>query len=166
MAAIETTRERQLQGRHVLFAFLGFFGVIFAVNGYFLYSALGTYTGVVSQEPYRKGLLYNERIAEDERQTALGWTQTVSTGADGKVLVTMVDSAGLPVVGLRINGTLGRPSTNAFDRRLDFAEAAPGQYVAASGMIESGAWIASIEAYTHAAERPAFRGRSRLWLKP
>ncbi len=54
-----------LTGRHVLLIFLAFFGSIFAVNGWFLYSALSTHTGVVAVEPYRKGLAYNERIARD-----------------------------------------------------------------------------------------------------
>ena len=54
--------EGVITGRHVLIGMLVFFGVILGVNGMFLYSALSTYTGVVSDEPYRKGLNYNERI--------------------------------------------------------------------------------------------------------
>ena len=54
-----------------------FFAVIFAVNGAMIYSAIVTHTGIVSNEPYRKGLHYNERIAADERQSALGWTDDV-----------------------------------------------------------------------------------------
>jgi len=64
-----------LRGRHVLFAFLGFFGVIFAVNGVFLYAALSTHTGVVANEPYRKGLNYNQRIAAFQAQEQLGWAE-------------------------------------------------------------------------------------------
>ncbi len=64
---------------------IAFFGVIFAVNGYFLYSALSTHTGVVAIEPYRKGLAYNERIAADERQKALGWQRQTSLARDGRV---------------------------------------------------------------------------------
>ena len=39
----------------------------------------------VANEPYRKGLHYNERIAADARQAALGWTETVDVGRDGRV---------------------------------------------------------------------------------
>ena len=54
--------------------FLAFFAAVFVVNGAMIYSAVSTYTGLVANEPYRKGLHYNERIAADERQARLGWT--------------------------------------------------------------------------------------------
>ena len=60
----------RLDGRHVLMMLFAFFGVIFAVNGYFLFSALSTHTGVVAVEPYRKGLAYNH--ADRRRRTAGG----------------------------------------------------------------------------------------------
>ena len=54
--AIAMNRREQgqggLTGRHVLYTFIAFFGIIFAVNGVFLYSALKTNTGVVAIEPY------------------------------------------------------------------------------------------------------------------
>ena len=62
-----------LTGRHVLLAMLAFFGVIFAVNGAFLYFALGSHSGVVAVEPYRKGLAYNQAIAAAEAQERRGW---------------------------------------------------------------------------------------------
>ena len=73
------TRRRQqgLRGRHVLVVFLGFFAAVFLVNGAMIYSAVSTHTGLVANEPYRKGLHYNERIAADERQARLGWTDAL-----------------------------------------------------------------------------------------
>ena len=67
MAAVKTERGT-IQGWHVLVGMIVFFGIIFAVNGVFLVSALNTHTGIVSQQPYRKGLDYNARIAADARQ--------------------------------------------------------------------------------------------------
>src|SRR5688572_2876208 len=75
-----------LRGGHVLAAFLAFFGVIFAVNGVFLYMALSTHTGLVAQEPYRKGLHYNDRIAAAERQQALGWTSDLRLAPESGAL--------------------------------------------------------------------------------
>ena len=54
----------------MLWVFLGFFGVVFVVNGAMIYSAVSTHSGLVANEPYRKGLHYNERIDADERQAA------------------------------------------------------------------------------------------------
>ena len=166
-----TTRAEsdfELNGRHVLAVFLGFFAIIFAVNGVFLYSALSTHTGVVAQEPYRKGLEYNQRIAADERQSALGWKNTATVGRDGRLVVEIVDAQGNAVAGLRIAGTFGRPSTGQFDRQLVFAEPAPGRYEASAGALEAGGYLLYAEAYDSpsAAAEPIYRTRQRLWLKP
>ena len=61
-------QQQGLRGRHVLWVFLGFFATVFVVNGAMIYSAVSTYSGLVANEPYRKGLHYNERIAAAERQ--------------------------------------------------------------------------------------------------
>ena len=73
---------------------LAFFASIFTVNGVMIYSALSTYTGLVANEPYRKGLHYNERIAADARQIRLGWTDTLDVGRDGRVVLALADSGG------------------------------------------------------------------------
>ena len=44
----------EIRGRHVLIGFLVFFGLIFLVNGVFLYSALTTFGGGEKGSPYRK----------------------------------------------------------------------------------------------------------------
>ncbi len=165
MAASVENTARELRGRHVLYIFLGFFGVVFAVNGYFLYSALATYTGIVSAEPYRKGLHYNDRIALEEKQTELGWSHGIEAGLDGRIVVRFNERGGAPVAGLKVVGTVGRPSTNEFDRNVTFTETAPGRYEAVTAKLEAGAWLASLEAFPPAGSTPAYRGRNRLWLK-
>lgn len=164
----KAARGFELNGRHVLTAFLGFFGVIFAVNGFFLYAALSTHTGVVAQEPYRKGLDYNQRIAADERQSALGWTQAATVRRDGLLVIEIADSQGRGVAGLTFVGTLGRPSTQKFDRQLAFTEPVPGRYEAATGALEAGGYLLYAEAFGSGAlhAEPIYRTRQRLWLKP
>ena len=48
---LDTSPRRQLSGRHVLIIFCSFFGVIFVVNGYFLFSALVTHTVLSRSSP-------------------------------------------------------------------------------------------------------------------
>jgi nitrogen fixation protein FixH len=156
-----------LTGRHVLFAFLGFFGVIFAVNGYFLYSALSTYTGTVANEPYRKGLAYNSRIAADERQSELKWTDTIELVSDGTVSMTIAGPDNRKLDGLVVSGVLSRPATSGFDHALKFTEVEPGRYSAKAGKIDGGNWLAVIEVRMAATDKdPTYRTRRRLWLKP
>ena len=119
-------QEGRLQGRHVLAIALTFFGVVFAVNGVFLFAALSTHTGVVANEPYRKGLAYNARIAAADRQDHLGWSDAVSMSADGTVSLALADKAGAAIEGLQVQATIGRPSTGRYDRTVALVEGPAG----------------------------------------
>ena len=156
----------RLEGRHVLAILLSLFSVVFAVNGYFLWSALSTHTGVVAIEPYRKGLAYNARIAADERQTELGWRDALAVERDGTIRVTLVDRSGTPVRGLAVTSVVGRPATARFDRAARLVEESPGQYIANVSALADGRWLVTIEAGDAANAEPVFRLRRRLWLKP
>jgi nitrogen fixation protein FixH len=158
-------REAGLRGSHMLAVFLGFFGVIFAFNGYLVYSAISTYSGVVSKEPYRAGLAYNERIAAETRQEQLGWTDDLAAGKSGLIELSLRDRANAPVVGRIVTATVGRPSTSTFDRQLLLTERAPGDYATQSQPLEPGSWIVDVEVRSTASGEPEFRSRRRLWLK-
>lgn len=165
-AAVSSTR-RELRGRDVLLGLIAFFGVIFAVNGYFLYSALSTHTGVVAVEPYRKGLAYNDRIAADERQGKLGWNGTLDAERSGAIALVLTDRDGGAVSGRVVTATIGRPVTGKDDTTITLNESAPGRYVAAAGTLAPGAWIVSAEvAESDNAANPSYRLRRRIWLKP
>lgn len=158
-----------LTGRHVLIAFLGFFGVIFAVNGVFLYYAIGSYTGVVANEPYRKGLEYNRRIADDARQAALGWTRALTLTRAGELKFALKDAAGEPITGLIIEAQVGRPSTNVEDATVRLIEGAPGVYQSNLGAMAAGAWLVSAEAVRRRegqSDEVVYRVKERIWLKP
>jgi nitrogen fixation protein FixH len=140
--------------------------VVFAVNGYFLFAALSTHSGVIANEPYRKGLDYNARIAADERQAELGWRDSVSVTKGGSVSVTMHDRAAEPLSGLVISGFIGRPSTVQHDHAFRLTEQERGRYAANVGALESGNWIIAIEVRASGDDaEPAYRARRRLWLK-
>lgn len=150
-----------LKGQHVLGALVGFFGVVFAVNGVFLVSALRTHTGVVAVEPYRKGLAYNDRIALSDAQIALGWHDTIAVDRSGVVVVTIAASNGEPVSQLRLTGRIGRAATETQDVRLTFSETASGQYRASTAELAPGSWVVEINAERGEAD---YRARRRLWL--
>ncbi|MDX2202255.1 MAG: FixH family protein [Hyphomicrobiaceae bacterium] len=160
-------REQGLKGSHVLAAFLAFFGVIFLVNGSMIYKAIATNGGLVANEPYRKGLHYNERIAAFERQERLGWSDGVTLARSGALEVAIAGDDGKPVAGLAVRAVLGRPATNREDRQLALAEVAPGTYAVSAGELEAGAWLLSLQAFSGEAKgEPVYRARRRLWLKP
>ena len=155
-----------LQGHHVLIVFLAFFAAVFVANGAMIYQALSTHTGLVANEPYRKGLHYNERIAADARQAQLGWAETIEVTRDGHVSLALAQADGRPVGSMKVVGVLGRPSTNRQDIRLTLAEQAPGRYEAQVAPLAEGNWIIALEAFAGADQtEPIYRTRRRLWLK-
>lgn len=167
MNTVRPENTMELKGRHVLMAFLGFFLVVFAVNGVFLYSAISTYTGIVAVEPYRKGLHYNDRIAAGEAQKAQGWEEALEVTRGGKMTLRLTNRLGASVEGLIVKGTFGRPSTAQHDIKLALDEVQPGTYVAQIAPPEAGAWIVTLEARALAApDEIAHQMRRRLWLKP
>ena len=93
------TAMKQLTGRHVLFALLGFFGVMLIANGFFIYFALSTYQGLDNPNAYERGVNYNQRIEAAEKQAALGWSHQVVAGDVGKLQVIIRDKTGEPVTG-------------------------------------------------------------------
>jgi nitrogen fixation protein FixH len=159
-------RPRGVEARDVLAVLLAFFGAVFAVNGLLMYQALSTHTGLVANEPYRMGLAYNERIGAAARQAQLGWSERLDFGRDGHALFVLAERDGRPVRGLRVEGVLGRPASNAHDVKLAFVETAPGEYAAQTAQVPAGSWLIALEARAREGAEPIYRLRRRLWLKP
>jgi nitrogen fixation protein FixH len=148
----------RISGRHVLLAVIAFFGVIIAVNAYFLVAAYRTFPGQVSETPYEDGVGFNRTVAQRRAQAELGWSATATTTAQG-VEVDLRDRAGQPLQGLKVEGVLRRPATQAGQISLKFTEASAGRYVAKAGP-GSGAWDLHFVAKGSRAE--LFEGERRL----
>lgn len=158
-------RRERLQGHHVLGVFLAFFAAIFVMNGALIYWAVTTNSGLVANEPYRTGLHYNERIAADERQARLGWTDKLDVTPEGGIALVLTDSAGRPVWGLKVEAVLGRPATSREDIRVSLREVAPGRYEVQTVALPPGSWLIALEARADA-EELVYRKRRRLWFTP
>ncbi len=164
----QATRNPELKGWHVLVAVIGFFGLVFAVNGAFLFAALSTYSGVVSKQPYVKGLHYNNRIALDDRQARLGWSVTVAPlMADRPLQVEFRNRAGHGIERLEIAAVIGRPSTAEHDRTLTFKASTPGVYLADVHPLAPGSWLLSLKANRRSqlGDTETYRLKRRLWRK-
>ncbi len=120
-----------LTGRRVLFGFAGFFGIVFAVNGFFIYKALSTFDGVEIEGAYQKGRAYNHLLERMDEQRRLGWQATISTDtapAGTRLQVTFARADGSALTGLDVEGTFWRPVASGADRRQPLAETASGIY--------------------------------------
>jgi nitrogen fixation protein FixH len=149
-----------LQGRHVLLGLVAFFGVMLVANGIFLFYALATFGGGDTSDPYRKGLHYNDVLAEAVTQDARGWRGDLAYDrAAGRLTVALRDSAGHELRGLHVEGAVGRPATDRQDVAANFDEMLPGVYAAAV-RLAPGQWIVSV-----AADEPAAPGDAPYRLK-
>ncbi|WBQ13160.1 FixH family protein [Hyphomonadaceae bacterium BL14] len=153
-------REFRLTGWHVLAILLAFFGVVFSVNGFFITSALTTFTGEEATRAYVRGLEYNAVLDARRAQAELGWSAAVNV-ADGRVLVSVTDPDGAPVGGLDLSGELRRPGDPLLDRPLTFSEIRAGVYAAQSEDMVIGRWLVRVRA---AGDDP-FELERDVWLQ-
>lgn len=129
-----------ITGRKVLLIAVAAFGVVIAANLALLFSATGTFPGLVVKNSYVASQNWNRTVAA---QRATGWQVSVGyeTGALG---ITVGDRDGAPVPGLDVSAVIGRPASQAGDRRLALTER-DGRYVADLDLAP-GLWRVEIEA--------------------
>lgn len=120
-----------------------FFVVQASVLGWFCYLADSTYTGLVTEQAYEKGLKYNQTIARYEAQQKLGWTSVIAQ-KDGGIEMMLSATDKKPVTGAQAQLWLVRPVRAGADQRLTMTETAPGRYFAVVAPPEKGLWEARI----------------------
>jgi nitrogen fixation protein FixH len=154
-----------LKGRHVLFGLAAFFGVMLIANGIFVYFALTTFGGGETHDPYRKGLNYNETLAEAVRQDRQGWSaHVIYSAATGRLTLNLTDAEGRPVSGLHFTGTLARPVTDREDIPADFKEVASGTYAAAL-RLQPGQLVIQLRSQELSRDgAPSYRLKQRLFV--
>lgn len=147
--------NKGLRGWHVLLIMLGFFGVIFSVNGVFLYHAITSFPGEDVKKSYVQGLNYNDTLAARAAQAELGWT--AEAGLQGQELVFRLnDAEGQPLSNYAVIGEIRRRATTAADRDLVLQAATAGEYRVETGRLEVGQWDVRISVFDAAGETLVF----------
>ena len=152
----------ELTGRHVLAMVVGFFLLIFAVNGVFVYVSLSSHPGTTTRDAYREGLEYNRVLERAERQQALGWRSEVLQEG-GTVRLRVRDATDAAVRGLVGNVHAGRPASASEDRTLATVETAPGTYEAEGPPFGPGRWTVVFEMRDGAGRR--FRAEEGILVR-
>ncbi len=156
-------KTKALTGRHVLFILLGFFGVMIAVNAYFVVVAVKSFPGEDVPRSYRQGLEYNTTIEAREAQAKLGWTARVNVVTDNgqSLILEITDKNGEGVDGLSTEGTLRHLVDTGNDRPLSFEGTGGGRYVVKLTPL-SGRWVLNAQA-TKGEDN--FKLRREIWVK-
>ena len=158
---------REITGRHVLYGLLAFFGAVIAANAVFIYLAVESFTGLSTDNPYQRGLEYNQTLAARQAQAALGWQGTIAYAekADGagRLAATLHTAGGLPLEDLRVTGQIRRPTHDGLDQDLVLTRSAAGTYATDITLPERGQWDVTLVAESRDGKR--FEMVQRLWLK-
>ena len=153
-----------IEGRHVLMGLMVFFGVMLAANSALVYYAIDTFSGGDRPDPYRSGLRYNETIEADKRQAALGWKTDIAYGdAKGRLTLSFLDEAEMPVAGLKLGAKVSRPATDKDDHAVEFEEISGGVY-ATDVRLTPGLWVISLASHTAGGGDPVYRLKRRLFV--
>ena len=158
-------RPREVTGRTVLICFLGFFGVVAAVNAVLVRAAVSTFAGVETQNAYQAGLNFSREIAAAEAQEALHWQVkgTVQPGTDiTAVEIVARDAQGRPLTGLDASAQLVHPTDRRFDVTVPLDERATGVF-GGHGNAVHGNWVLVID-LSRNGDR-VFRSRNRVFLR-
>jgi nitrogen fixation protein FixH len=156
----------RLTGRGVLIWLFGFFGIIFAINTYFIMVSSRTFRGEDEQKPYLQGVEFNQTLVRRSEQHVLGWRASITAIrlADGhvRIEVTTRDRNGKAVVQSGMSGELRHPADENRDRVLRLNPAAPGTYRAELTGVSPGVWDVLIHSTRGQAPFEAVR---RVWVR-
>jgi|TARA_R110002072_G_scaffold517_15_gene3212 nitrogen fixation protein FixH len=122
--------------------FFGMFGIIFAVNGLMIYIALNSWTGV-TEDNYNKGLKYNQVLAADQTQQALGWQNQLELSSSNSVLTASLrvdDRQGQPVAAEIVAVNFVRPTNEGYDFSDELTAQGAGVFTGQWAMPLAGKW--------------------------
>ncbi len=155
MSPTQDGSGRELKGWHVLLIMLGFFGVMFAVNGVFLYHAITSFPGEDVKKSYVQGLNYNNTLATRAAQAELGWTAEAGL-QDDQLVFRLRDRDGAPLSNYAVIGELRRLATQDADQAIVYSARTNGEYVADAGALAPGQWALRISVLDKDAETVLF----------
>jgi len=139
---------REITGRTVLTGMLAFFGVIFAVNGAFVYFALDTWPGLDVSNAYRKGIEYNKVLSAADAQTTLGWRSRIKilnrAGGRTELHVSIHTQSGEPITGMTVRVEMRRPTHEGIDVHVPLVEDEAGFYTGLTADLLAGQWLGVI----------------------
>ncbi len=172
MAVIDS-QQNDLSGRYrwIPWIFVGFFLVVFTVNGIFIYLATTSWVGLVTENPYDRGLNYNEVLAAKAAQDQLGWTHDLSFQrtddaggtAAGVLTLTLGRKDGATLNDATVKAVVERPGrfSQAFTLYLD--QTGEGRYAAGVNLPLPGQWHVRLVAQKGA---DSYRAAETFYVEP
>lgn len=141
----DNSKTRQFTGKHFLIFIVSFFVVILTANGMMAYFAIDTFSGLETDDAYRKGRDYNDALAAAEAQAELGWQEEISFTriGEGDVSshhITLIMHGDEIETGLKAKLLVRRPATNMDDQLIPLVETSPAHFEGVIMGLGAGKW--------------------------
>lgn len=141
---IAMTTDRPWTGRTILTALLITFGIVFAVNGVFVFFAVKTWPGFSENNAYEKGLRYNDVLNAARQQKELGWRTYFEATPDGGIQVGLIGPAHGLIDLARAEVVFERPLGDPATRIIKLSQAPDGAMRAQMTPLPAGIWHATV----------------------
>ncbi len=145
----------ELKGWHVLLILMAFFGVMFSVNGVFLYHAITSFPGEDVKKSYVQGLNYNDTLAVRAEQAALGWRAEAGL-QNSTLILRLSDDENQPLSNLSVVAEVRHLATQNADQIVTLQPQAQGEYLSQTLELDPGQWLIRFSVYDSTGETLRF----------
>lgn len=167
MSFDKTTSEKPMTGRTVFYWLVGFFSIMIVANIIFIYFALNSWPGVMTQSSYKSGLKFNQDVRNAAEQDKLGWhiEGAFKQIGDGhmRIMIEAHDRDDQGLTNLEFSLTLRHPATDKTDHKVQLREVKAGIYQADLTDVAAGQW--NVDMYAKDGAGHSFRSTSRIYLR-
>ncbi len=158
---------KPLTGRTFFYWIAGFFLIVFASIGTMMYIAVNSMSGLETEEPYEKGIAYNETIARARAQEAANLSVSIAADPQPDKLVRLSvrirDAKDNPYMEKMVSVLFFRPTKEGFDKKINLKEKKPGVYRGNIMLPLRGIWDLKLEIKD--AEHLVYKSKSRVILR-
>lgn len=140
---MQATPAPRKSGKFILGCFLAFFGVVCAVDAGFVYTALHTNSGEVTEQAYEKGLAYNKTLEQARTQPVL---KEKFSFQDGIARWSAIDNNGAVLERAAVKVKFIRPVKDGYDFETVLQYGGSGLYEAKPDFPVKGLWMAQLSA--------------------
>lgn len=136
---IETAKHAK--DKWIPWYFVAFFAVIALLDGIFVYIAVNTHTGVVTEQAYEKGLAFNETLDKAKAQPELNEAVSYKSGI---LRWKLADNRGHPITNAAASAKIIRPVQEGHDFDINLTHKGNGIYEAVPTLPLPGLWTAKL----------------------
>lgn len=152
---VEAAARKEKSGRGYLLIILAGFALVIAVNIGMVVVALDSFSGLETEDHYRKGIKYNDNVAAAKAQAEMGWQMSYEFDLvgqseqtrEGNVRVSFADRNGQPMTDLDVEVVYVRPVESGFDQTLTLTHREQGIYAGTVKLPKAGQWDMRVHAW-------------------